>query len=1054
MRLIKYLLIAPFILGSLAVVQKVSADANDGLSYVKDVSGSLDLSHDKSDGLWSHPYGQKGADYMGKLSDFKNKDLKFTQMYIDSGNDLKWLNFVENGKSYWVDSRATSLSKAKLQSLFNYQDYATDLKLVHPTDHDAFFTQPGSGKGSDYIGDSSKHVNEVFKVYGVVVARDHVAWVKTTLNGKTAYVNQKVFGTPDYNKDFAHDKEYQELRPANLTTKIQATSNDSSLTLPYGWPGAQILQPLTDFNGQDVKILGTYDNGVKWLRVQTKDNHTFWVAKSATTDAYSDNFYEYSSVKNHYAIVNSDHKDGGLWSQPNGTTGAQQVGNVNTLAGQRLPVLQVAKSINHRDVWYQVYEKSSNTKVWVYGDLISLKSGDAETVVPANEVTKSGVQITSINSDKSMYQPNSDAKLTMALDNTTKKSFKGQYRVTVSNPQGTSNSGFAYRQVIKSGDVEMKAKSSQTLDAVWHTNPEDYRGYLVTVELYDENSKLVSRNTTGLDVSSDWKMFPRYSALTNFSDSSQSNADNVKKNVETMNKFHINASMYYDAYYRPQNPFPGGKFKSWIGDEINPDLLKQSLDLQHKYGQKGLLYNMINATTGSSKDKDAEMSDTNLFGSKIKKDGTDMVDSRAGIFRTSDRVTTGTGANTFDVKGDQQSNNMLGSYNDRDDISHKVQSYYNPFSKDWQNYIGSQMAKALDKYGFDGWQGDTIGDQENVVSYENRGTNKDQFRVSTGYGVFADAMKNGPMKNKDFGLNAVGGQGQKGLDTSKADFQYAEIWPWDWDDNTVKGNQNSNHTTYASLARMVDNTMQTAKKSLIVPAYLYHDWFRSGKSDLPKQFNENAVLLKDASIFSAGGSSMELTDAGRQLYSEYYPDSRKGNQISMSDALGNPDTGKLRHYYDFATAYENMLRGGNLQKTENNIEIWNGSGVGKGDNLMSRGSDVNKIMTTTKSGGTGTQDDVETINMVNFMGVKNINWQVNNGLDDSQKQVKEQKNLHVKYYPDAGRNVKHVWISSPDSNYQSTNQNLQFETKTDDQGKRYIEFTVPSLQVWDLIYMN
>lgn len=92
--------------------------------------------------------------------------------------------------------------------------------------------------------------------------------------------------------------------------------------------------------------------------------------------------------------------------------------------------------------------------------------------------------------------------------------------------------------------------------------------------------------------------------------------------------------------------------------------------------------------------------------------------------------------------------------------------------------------------------------------------------------------------------------------------------------------------------------------------------------------------------------------------------------------------------------------------------------------------------------------------MVNFMGVKNINWQVNNGLDDSQKQVKEQKNLHVKYYPDAGRNVKHVWISSPDSNYQSTNQNLQFETKTDDQGKQYIEFTVPSLQVWDLIYMN
>lgn len=850
------------------------------------------------------------------------------------------------------------------------------------------------------------------------------------------------------------DENYKDVKSYNLTTTIKATDNDSALSLPYGMSGSKLLSKLTEYNGQKVTILATYNNGVKWFSVKTSNGDVFWVAQSATTDADTTEFYNYTGVDNLYAIVDEDGKSDGLWDKPSGLSGAKKVNVANILKGQRLPVINIAQSTSNNDVWYEVYQKSTNKSYWLYKSAVTVNSGKINTMTPSDEIVKSGINVNSFDSDKSIYAPNSDVNLKMGVTNTNNYGFSGKYKITVSNPLATSNAGYAYSKVVKSGDYNLKANGNLNLDATWHTPSEDYRGYIATVELYDEGNRLVSRKTTGIDVSSDWKMFPRYSALTNFSDDSQSSEDNIKKNVETMNKYHINASMYYDTYYRPQNPLPNGKFKTWIGDEINPDLIKNSLKLQHKYGQKGLLYDMINATTGSPDDSDADMSDSSLFGTKTKADGTKMVESKAGIFRTNDKVETGSVAKTFDTKGDQQTYNMLGSFNDRDDVSHKVQSYYNPFSKDWQNYIGSQLADALNRYDFDGWQGDTIGDQEDVVDYENKGTNKEAFRVSTGYGTFADAMKSKYMKNKDFGLNAVGGQGQKSLDNSKADFQYAEIWPWDWDDNTAQGNTNSSHSTYESLARMVDNTMKTAKKSLIVPAYLYHDWFRSGKSDLPKKFNDNAVLLKDASIFAAGGDSMELTDSGRQLYSEYYPDSRKGKSITMSDELGNPDTGKLRKYYDFSTAYENLLRGGNLQKNNNSVEIWNGSSVGQGKNLMSRGSEVNKIMTTTKSGHNGKIDDVETINLVNFVGVDNINWQVNNSLDDSQKNIQTQKNLWVKYYPDEGRDIKNVWVSSPDKAYESTNKNLAFETKTDSNGKKYIEFQVPSLEVWNLIYMN
>ena len=412
-------------------------------------------------------------------------------------------------------------------------------------------------------------------------------------------------------------------------------------------------------------------------------------------------------------------------------------------------------------------------------------------------------------------------------------------------------------------------------------------------------------------------------------------------------------------------------------------------------------------------------------------------------------------ANTFDVKGEQQTFNMLGTYNDRADADHKIQSYYNPYSKDWQQYIGSTVRTALDKLGFDGWQGDTIGDQEKVVSYENRGTTTGAFDVSSGYGEFANAMKRGAMKDKAFGVNAVGGQGQRGLDKSQVDFQYNEIWPWDWDDNTAPGNTNSAHNTYSALSRVVDNTMQQARKSLIASAYMYRNWANSSTAPAHKTFNDNAILLKDASIFSAGGDSLELTDNGRQLFTEYYPDSRKDKTITMSDALGNADTGKLRKMYDFVTAYENFLRGGNLQRTKNKVEVWTGNAVGDGQNLAVKNESVpGTIMATTKSGHNGTIDDAETINLINFRDVADTHWQVDNADEESQKTINEQKDLWVKYYPDDGRTVHDVFVSSPDAKYQSTNQKLDFTSHVDEQGRTYLTFKLPSLEVWDLIYMK
>lgn len=682
----------------------------------------------------------------------------------------------------------------------------------------------------------------------------------------------------------------------------------------------------------------------------------------------------------------------------------------------------------------------------------------SQPAIKADE-SSTHVAVSALNTDKSRYSPNEHVTIRAHIQNTNPDTAHGTYKVTIANPLASSQSDYGYSKTIATGRYDVSGKAGVDVNADWTADPEDYRGYIATIELTDDTGKTVSTNTTGIDVSSDWTKFPRYAVLSNFTDTAQTGDDNVSLDTATLNKYHINASMYYDAYYRPQNPFPTDRFKNWIGDDVNTQLVKNAIANQHAYGQSALLYDMINATTGTSVDNDSNMSDKGLFGTKTKADGTTLVSSRAGIFRTS-RLTktsdTGYGkANTFDVKGEQQTFNMLGTYNDRADADHKIQSYYNPYSTDWQQYIGTSVRTALDKLGFDGWQGDTIGDQEKVVSYENRGTDNGAFNVSAGYGDFANAMKRGAMKDKAFGVNAVGGQGQRGLDQSQADFQYNEIWPWDWDDNTAPGNTNSAHNTYSSLSRVVDNTMQQARKSLITSAYMYRNWANSGTMPANKTFNDNAILLKDASIFSAGGDSLELTDNGRQLFTEYYPDSRKDKTVTMSDTLGNADTGKLRKMYDFVTAYENFLRGGNLQRTTNKVEIWTGANVGNGQNLAVKNESVpGTIMATTKSGHNGTIDDAETINLINFRDVKDTHWQVDNASDEAQKTVTEQKDLWVKYYPDDGRTVHDVFVSSPDAKYQSSNQKLDFTSHVDENGKTYLTFKLPSLELWDLIYMK
>ena len=251
-----------------------------------------------------------------------------------------------------------------------------------------------------------------------------------------------------------------------------------------------------------------------------------------------------------------------------------------------------------------------------------------------------GVTISSLNTDKSRYSPNEPVTLRAHIQNTNQTESHGTYTITIANPLASSQSDYGYVQTVGMGHYDVSGKDSIDVRAVWTADQEDYRGYIATIKLTDDAGQVVSFNTTGIDVSSSWTKFPRYAVMSNFTDASQTSDDNVNIDAETLNKFHINASMYYDAYYRPQNPFPTERFKNWIGDDINTQLIRTAIANQHRYGQTTMFYNMINATTGVPSDNDANMSNSWLFQTKTKADGTTLVSSPAGIFRTTRQTLT------------------------------------------------------------------------------------------------------------------------------------------------------------------------------------------------------------------------------------------------------------------------------------------------------------------------------------------------------------------------------------------------------------------------------
>jgi dextranase len=345
---------------------------------------------------------------------------------------------------------------------------------------------------------------------------------------------------------------------------------------------------------------------------------------------------------------------------------------------------------------------------------------------------------------------------------------------------------------------------------------------------------------------------------------------------------------------------------------------------------------------------------------------------------------------------------------------------------EWHDHIINEFSNAI-SFGFDGIHMDQYGQPKEALSKVN-GREKVRKLKNDFFNLINDTKKqlakNGQAAQLIF--NAVNNWPIESVANSDEDAVYIEVWP--------------PNDTYNDLYMLVTDVKKYCKnKQVILAAYLGP--FLEGHHT-KIQFAENATLLTMAAIFASGGFHLLLGENNGILKEAYYV-----NYVHLTNAAFITS---LRKYYDFITAYEELLY--DYEICDNTMTYTGGINdeyCFKAENFCnSQKEDVvflpkakeNCIWTVIKE-----KPGFKIIHLLNYVGIDSINW-------NEEKQALPETIDNIEVTALIVETVKDVYFTSPDFN-NCMSVKLDFEYVTHPAG-RAVKFIVPKLKIWDMIYIT
>lgn len=556
------------------------------------------------------------------------------------------------------------------------------------------------------------------------------------------------------------------------------------------------------------------------------------------------------------------------------------------------------------------------------------------------------------------------------------------------NPQAVSESGetltlaFTHDGVAVGSDetttVSLASGQVENYALTWDPPSTNYQGYLVQATLTDANGDLLDAANTAVDVSSSWTKFPRYGFVTNF-------GDNYLQTLITnrLNLYHLDGVQFYDWEWKHHVPLAGtvsSPAASWVNIDSNTNY-KHSIETLisdvHANSAVAMNYNLIYGAWAG-------------YGS----DGSG-VNYQWGLWWNNNC----TNQANFSLPSGFGTSNIY---------------FFDPSNTNWQSYLFGQEADAEDVYPFDGWQMDQLGTLVGDPVYTCSGTTITPTSTFSGFITNAyDAL------GGDIVFNAPGQYGQEQV-ASNADltFLYTECWPA------------NGQTSYNDLRTTVqnNNSWSSNEKSTVLAAYPDQDYANDFSSTDPGFLNTPGVLYEDATIFASGASHIELGDVDHMLDAPNYLNENLYMPASLQQSMVS--------YYNFLTAYENLLRDG-LSDNSNVIDL-------PGGPTTSTNGSAGTVWTFARS-----KSGTDVIQLINMLNLSSNAWM---DTDANQPAPTVQTNMEVKYYYTSSVAPVSVYVASPDVNGGAA-QSLSFSTGSDG-GGNYVTFTLPSLDYWDMAWVN
>ena len=425
----------------------------------------------------------------------------------------------------------------------------------------------------------------------------------------------------------------------------------------------------------------------------------------------------------------------------------------------------------------------------------------------------------------------------------------------------------------------------------WTPPEENFRGYMAEAYRPTEDCDEILA-TIAIDVSSDWTRFPRYGFVATFG--SDKTLTKAKAEMKWLNRCHINGVQFQDWHYCHDWPLGGTRqgglwtsYKDVANRTVYNSAIKNYIRSQHERGMKSIFYNLCLGALDGWEERGIK---PEWFIYKPLDHSSPTIDHSA----TPEETTANTGLNgqRSMVNGQWSTvNGQRSTVNDQWSIDfHDLPSSWksdiyllNPGNEGWLEHLAERNDEVYSLLGFDGYQIDQLGPRGSVYDYDGN-----PVSLPDGYATFISYMKN-RHPDRRLVMNAVSGWGSTQIaGTGKVDFFYDEVWGNQAGSSTASGDGR-----FAHIKNTVDGNL-ALNPALRTVLAAYMNYAADGRD-----FNTPGIVMADAVMFALGASHLEL-GSDHMLCREYFPYDGMRWHSQLEDWM--------TRYYDFLTAYENLLR--------------------------------------------------------------------------------------------------------------------------------------------------